>query len=100
LRSRSCLIFHRIFWLARLVIYFGMALAYRSKYRGCLLATEYFLYLKTLNFLWNLTGQSFIGLHGLFECNYEWLNQAVDEIAEPIRTIRLQNTRNLSRIGS
>lgn len=58
-----------------------------SEYLGHLLANEYFLYLETLNFHWNITGQSFIGLHTLLEQHYEWLKQAIDEIAERIRTI-------------
>lgn len=58
-----------------------------SEQLGHLLAREYFLYLKTLNFHWNITGQSFIGLHDLLEKHYEWLKIAVDDIAERIRTI-------------
>ena len=42
-----------------------------SIYLNQLLANEYFLYLKTLNFHWNITGENFIGLHQLLELQYE-----------------------------
>ena len=58
-----------------------------SECLGRLLTNEYALYLKTLNFHWNITGHSFIGLHQLLEGNYEWLKLTIDEIAERIRTI-------------
>ena len=52
-----------------------------------LLADEYFLYLKTLNFHWNITGESFISLHELLESHYESLKDNVDDIAERIRAL-------------
>lgn len=52
-----------------------------------LLATTYALYLKTQNFHWNLKGQNFISLHLLFEKNYKEMADAVDEIAERIRSV-------------
>ncbi len=58
-----------------------------SELLGQLLTSEYALYLKTLNFHWNITGHSFISLHQLFEANYEWLKLIIDEIAERIRTM-------------
>lgn len=58
-----------------------------SEYLGKLLVNEYSLYLKTLDFHWNITGHSFIGLHQLLESNYEWLKLTIDEIAERIRTM-------------
>jgi starvation-inducible DNA-binding protein len=51
------------------------------------LANSYALYLKTQNFHWNVTGPSFKSLHELFEEQYTMLAEAVDEIAERIRTI-------------
>lgn len=55
-----------------------------------LLADEYFLYLKTLNFHWNITGESFIALHELLEKHYEWLKGTVDDVAERIRALGYQ----------
>lgn len=52
-----------------------------------LLADTYLLYLKTQNFHWNVTGVHFPSLHALFEGQYEDLADAVDEIAERIRTL-------------
>lgn len=50
------------------------------------LADSYTLYLKTQNFHWNVTGPNFRGLHLLFEEQYKDLQNAVDDIAERIRT--------------
>ncbi len=52
-----------------------------------LLADTYLLYLKTQNYHWNVTGKMFQSLHTLFETQYRDLAEAVDEIAERIRTL-------------
>ncbi|MDM7859405.1 Dps family protein [Alteromonas sp. ASW11-36] len=52
-----------------------------------LLADSYTLYLQTHNFHWNVTGPRFRDLHAFFEEQYTELAQAVDEIAERIRTL-------------
>jgi starvation-inducible DNA-binding protein len=52
-----------------------------------LLAEEYFLYLKTLNFHWNITGENFIALHQLLEKQYDWLRVVIDDLAERIRAL-------------
>lgn len=51
------------------------------------LASTYVLYLKTQNFHWNVTGPHFIGLHQLFEQQYIDLRDAVDVLAERLRTL-------------
>lgn len=51
------------------------------------LADTYALYLKTQNFHWNLEGASFISLHLLLQKQYEDMAEAVDEIAERIRSL-------------
>lgn len=51
------------------------------------LADSYALYLKTQNYHWNVTGQSFFGLHAMFEDQYKDLASAIDEIAERIRAL-------------
>lgn len=52
-----------------------------------LLADTYTLYLQTHNFHWNVTGPHFRPLHLMFEEHYVELAEAVDDIAERIRTL-------------
>jgi starvation-inducible DNA-binding protein len=52
-----------------------------------LLADSYTLYLKTHGYHWNVTGPHFRSLHLMFEEQYTELADAVDEIAERIRTL-------------
>ena len=52
-----------------------------------LLANTYGLYLKTQNYHWNVAGPNFYSLHKMLEEQYQGLAEAVDEIAERIRTI-------------
>ena len=51
------------------------------------LASSYVLYQKSLFYHWNVTGPNFVGLHTLFEEQYNELHQAGDEIAERIRAL-------------
>lgn len=52
-----------------------------------LLADTFTLYLLTHNFHWNVTGHMFEDLHEMFEDQYNALWQAVDPIAERIRSL-------------
>lgn len=52
-----------------------------------LLADSYTLYVKTHNFHWNVTGPMFQTLHMMFEAQYTELAEAVDVIAERIRSL-------------
>lgn len=52
-----------------------------------LLADSYVLMNRTQLYHWNIEGAQFKGLHDLFEKQYRELVEAVDEIAERIRTI-------------
>lgn len=52
-----------------------------------ILADSYVLYLKLHNYHWNVTGKLFYPLHEQFEEQYTELAQAIDEIAERIRTL-------------
>ena len=54
---------------------------------GHVLADTYTLYLKTQNFHWNVTGPMFGTLHRMFEEQYLDLADAVDVIAERIRSL-------------
>ncbi len=48
------------------------------------LANEMLLYVKTRKFHWNVSGNSFMELHKLFEEHYTELEHTIDEIAERI----------------
>lgn len=52
-----------------------------------ILADTYALYLKTQHYHWNLRGLEFYSLHLLFEKQYKALAEAVDLIAERIKTL-------------
>lgn len=58
-----------------------------AKMLSKLLADEMILYVKTLNYHWNVRGLHFGSLHKLFKKQYEKLSAWIDEIAERIRTI-------------
>lgn len=52
-----------------------------------ILADESVLYVKTLNFHWNLVGPFFGPLHALFKDNYEMIFVFIDDIAERVRQL-------------
>jgi len=52
-----------------------------------LLADEFVLYTKTRNAHWNVEGPDFHSMHLFFESQYEQLDEAMDSVAERIRTI-------------
>jgi starvation-inducible DNA-binding protein len=51
---------------------------------SAVLANEMTLYIKTRKFHWNVSGESFMELHKLFEAQYTQLEANIDEIAERI----------------
>ncbi len=51
------------------------------------LADAMVLYTKTRKFHWNVSGNSFMELHKLFEDHYHKLEEAIDEIAERINKL-------------
>ena len=51
------------------------------------LADAMVLYTKTRKFHWNVSGNSFMELHKLFEAHYTTLEKAIDEIAERINKL-------------
>jgi starvation-inducible DNA-binding protein len=63
------------------------------------LADSYTLLLKTHNYHWNVTGSNFYGLHNLFEVQYRDLFEAVDEIAERIRTLGSKSPGSFSEFS-
>lgn len=52
-----------------------------------ILANEMTLYIKLRKFHWNVSGESFMELHKLFEGQYNQLEEAIDEIAERINKL-------------
>ena len=48
------------------------------------LANEMTLYIKTRKSHWNVSGESFMELHKLFESQYTQLEESIDEVAERI----------------
>lgn len=52
-----------------------------------LLADEMILYIKTRKFHWNVSGESFMELHKLFEGQYKQLEESIDEVAERINKL-------------
>lgn len=49
-----------------------------------LLSDEMTLYIKTRKFHWNVSGESFMELHKLFETQYKQLEESIDQVAERI----------------
>ena len=54
---------------------------------SAVLADAALLYTKTRKFHWNVSGNSFMELHKLFEKQYKKLEEAIDEIAERINKL-------------
>lgn len=59
-------------------------LKYTANMLSSVLSDAMILYVKTRKAHWNVTGQSFMELHKLFEGQYKQLEVAIDEIAERI----------------
>ena len=51
------------------------------------LADEMTLYVKTRKFHWNVSGESFMELHKLFQSQYTELEEIIDEVAERINKL-------------
>jgi len=54
---------------------------------SAVLADAMLLYTKTRKFHWNVSGNSFMELHKLFDKQYQTLEEAIDEIAERINKL-------------
>ena len=65
-----------------------------------LLADTYTLYLTTHNFHWNVTGPMFNTLHAMFMAQYTELWNAVDPIAERIRSLGHAAPGSYAQFGS
>lgn len=58
-----------------------------SKALNHILANEYALFTKTLNYHWNITGPRFHSLHTFLESEYNTLLRSMDSIAERVRVL-------------
>lgn len=54
---------------------------------NAVLANEYSLFTKTLNYHWNITGPRFHSLHTFLEIQYQELLLLMDEVAERVRVL-------------
>lgn len=54
---------------------------------NAVIADTFTLYFKTHSYHWNVTGPNFFSLHALFEQQYTEMWQALDELAERVRTL-------------
>ena len=60
------------------------SLAKSVKLLSVLLADEVMLYTKTRNYHWNVSGESFMELHKLFQTQYTELEETIDLVAERV----------------
>jgi starvation-inducible DNA-binding protein len=63
------------------------------------LANEMTLYVKTRKFHWNVSGESFMELHKLFQSQYQQLEEAIDEVAERINKLGSNAIGTMSEFG-
>ena len=69
-----------------------------------LLADEFVLYVRTLNYHWNVRGMQFHSLHEFFEKLYKQSAETIDDVAEKVRSLggyamaTLQEYLNTSRV--
>lgn len=64
-----------------------------------ILANQYSLYTKTLNYHWNIEGSDFYALHKFLEAQYEELLDIVDDVAERVRSIGCKTIASLKEFA-
>lgn len=62
------------------------------------LADTYILYMKTQNFHWNIVDERFFFLHEMLDKQYHELAEAIDELAERIRTLNFKAPGSLRQL--
>jgi starvation-inducible DNA-binding protein len=67
-----------------------------NKILTAILSDAVVLYTKTRKFHWNVSGNSFMELHKLFESQYSKLEEAIDEIAERINKLGFKTPGTMS----
>jgi starvation-inducible DNA-binding protein len=65
-----------------------------------ILADEMLLYIKTRKFHWNVSGNSFMELHKLFQVQYTELEETIDEVAERINKLGSPTIGTLKEFSS
>ena len=65
-----------------------------------LLSDEMTLYIKTRKFHWNVSGESFMELHKLFENQYSDLEEIIDEVAERINKLGSKTIGTMSEFAA
>ena len=63
------------------------------------LSNQVALYTKTRKFHWNVSGESFMELHKLFEHQYKQLEEAIDEVAERIGKLGFKTMGTMDEFG-
>lgn len=66
---------------------------------SAVLANETVLYMKTRKAHWNVSGESFMELHRLFEEHYKQIEKTIDEVAERIGKLGGQTMGTLSEFS-
>ncbi len=66
---------------------------------SAVLADSVILYTKTRKFHWNVSGESFMELHKLFEGQYKQLEESIDEIAERINKLGSKTIGTMAEFG-
>ena len=67
---------------------------------SAVLADEMTLYVKTRKFHWNVSGESFMELHKLFENQYSKLEEVIDEVAERINKLGSKTIGTMQEFAS
>lgn len=65
-----------------------------------LLASDFVLYVKTLNFHWNMEGPRFVPFHKLLNDQYEQLAEMLDEMAEATRQLDRKSVASMAEFQS
>jgi starvation-inducible DNA-binding protein len=63
------------------------------------LANEMILYVKTRKFHWNVSGDSFMELHKLFQLQYEELEESIDLVAERVSKLGFKAIGTMSEFS-
>lgn len=67
---------------------------------SALLGDEMTLYIKTRKFHWNVSGESFMELHKLFQAQYTELEETIDLVAERISKLGSKTIGTMKEFGA
>jgi starvation-inducible DNA-binding protein len=77
----------------------GKELTKSANLLSVVLADQVTLYTKTRKFHWNVSGDSFMELHKLFEGQYKLLEESIDEVAERISKLGSQTIGTMAEFS-